>query len=53
MNSHAFQKAPHAASRTFPRPQDQHTEGLHQLFENTVDTAPNQIALDCEGVEYT
>jgi len=53
MNSQVFQTAADAASRIFPRPQEQHTEGLHQLFENTVDTAPNRIALVCEGVEYT
>lgn len=53
MNSQVFQTASDAASRKFLQPHEQRTDGLHQLFEHTVDATPDRIALVCEGVEYS
>jgi non-ribosomal peptide synthetase-like protein len=53
MNSQVFQTVSDTASRKFLQSHEQRTDGLHQLFEHTVDATPDRIALVCEGVEYT
>ena len=52
MNLQALQATSDSSANFFP-PQEQRIDGLHQLFENTVDATPDRTALVCEGVDYT